>query len=70
MGFPDFSPDLLITSSGSVGFDKSLDFVLEVPAFLLDKQDLAIKKAPPVRFRVTGTFDKPVVTQIQGGQDK
>jgi len=69
-GFPDISADLVATSSGSVGFDKSLDFVLEVPAFLVDKQDLEIKKAPPVRFRVTGTLDKPVVTQIQGGKDK
>ena len=31
LGFPDFSPDLLITPRGSVGFDKSLDFVLAVP---------------------------------------
>jgi hypothetical protein len=53
-----------------VGFDKSLDFVLAVPAVLVDKQDLKIRKAPPVRFRVTGTLDKPVVTQIKGGKYK
>jgi hypothetical protein len=57
-------------SSGSVGLDKSLDLVLEVPAFLVDKQDLEIKKAPPVRFRITGTIDKPVVTPIKDGKDK
>jgi hypothetical protein len=69
-GFPDISPDLLITSRGSIGFDKSLDFDLDVPAILLDKTDLAIKKAPPVRFRVTGTLDKPVVTEIKEKKDK
>ena len=68
-GFPDISPDLIAKSSGSVGFDKSLDFVLEVPAFLVDKKELDIKKAPPVRFRVTGTIDKPVVTQIKDGKE-
>jgi hypothetical protein len=69
-GFPDISPDLIATSSGSVGIDKSLDVVLEVPGFLVDKKDLDIKKAPPVRFRITGTIDKPVVTQITDGKDK
>jgi hypothetical protein len=69
-GFPDISADLVATSSGFVGFDKSLDFVLEVPAVLVDKQDLKIKKAPPVRFRVTGTLDKPIVTEIKKGKAK
>jgi hypothetical protein len=69
-GFPDFSPDLIITSRGSVGFDKSLDFVLEVPAVLLDKQNLEIKKAAHVHFRVTGTIDTPIVTEIKEGKDK
>jgi len=69
-GFPDISPDLIAKSSGSVGLDKSLDVVLEVPGFLVDKKDLGIKKAPPVRFRITGTIDKPVVTQIKDGKDK
>jgi hypothetical protein len=70
LGFPDISPDLIATSSGSVGFDKSLDLVLEVPGVLVDKKELDIKKAPPVRFRITGTIDKPVVTQIKDGKDK
>jgi hypothetical protein len=69
-GFPDISPDLVAVSSGSVGLDKSLDLVLEVPAFLVDKPNLEIKKAPPVRFRITGTIDKPVVTPIKDGKDK
>jgi hypothetical protein len=69
-GFPDFSPDLLITSRGSVGLDKSLDLVLAVPSILVDKQNLEIKKAPPVHFRVTGTIDKPIVKEIKDGKDK
>jgi hypothetical protein len=69
-GFPDISPDLIAKSSGSVGLDKSLDVVLEVPGFLVDKKDIDIKKAPPVRFRITGTIDKPVVTLINDGKDK
>jgi hypothetical protein len=69
-GFPDISPDLIAKSSGSVGLDKSLDIVLEVPGFLVDKKDIDIKKAPPVRFRITGTIDKPVVNQIKDGKDK
>jgi hypothetical protein len=70
LGFPDISPDLIAKSNGSVGFDKSLDFVLELPAFLVDKKELDIKKAPPVRFRVTGTLEKPIVTEIKDGKDK
>jgi hypothetical protein len=69
-GLPDISPDLVATSSGFVGFDESLDIVLEVPAFLVDKKELDIKKAPPVRFRVTGTLDKPVVTEIKDVKGK
>jgi hypothetical protein len=69
-GFPDFSPDLLITSRGSVGLDKSLDFVLTVPSILVDKKDLEIRKAAPVHFRVTGTIGKPIVTEIKEGKDK
>jgi hypothetical protein len=69
-GFPDFSPDLLITSRGSVGFDKSLDLVLEVPAVLVDKKNLEIKKAPPVHFRVTGTIEKPIVKEFKDSKGK
>jgi hypothetical protein len=68
-GFPDFSSDLLITSRGSVGIDKSLDIILVVPSVLVDTKDLEIKKAAPVHFRVTGTIDKPIVTEIKEGED-
>jgi hypothetical protein len=62
--FPDLSPDLLVTSRGSVGFDKSLDFELEVPSIFADKKDGEIQKRSPARFRFTGTIDKPIVTEI------
>ncbi len=67
-GFPDISPDLLIRSSGSVGYDRTLDLVLDVPSILLDKANPAGKKTAPVRLRVTGTIDKPVVTEIKDGK--
>ena len=65
IGFPDISPDLIIKSRGSVGFDKSLDFELEVPSILVDKKEVNVKEGPPVRFRVTGTIDQPLVTEIK-----
>ncbi len=64
-GLPDISPDLLIRSSGSVGYDKTLDLVLDVPSILLDKAKPDGKKTAAVRLRVTGTIDKPVVTEIK-----
>ncbi len=67
-GFPDISPDLLIHSSGSVGYDRTLDLVLDVPSILLDKAGPSGKKTAPVRLRVTGTIDKPVVTEVKGGK--
>jgi hypothetical protein len=71
LGFPDISPDLLVTSIGSVGFDSSLDLVLEIPRILLDKKELAITKGSvPVRLRVTGTIDVPIVTEIKEPKDK
>jgi hypothetical protein len=71
IGLPDIAPDLIIKSHGSVGFDKSLDFELEVPSILVDKKEIDVKEGPPVRFRVTGTLDKPIVTEIKkDGKDK
>jgi hypothetical protein len=62
--FPDISPDLLVTSRGSVGFDRSLDFELEVPSIFADNKDVEIKQRAPARFRFTGTIEKPIVTEI------
>jgi hypothetical protein len=66
-GFPDISPKLMVSSRGSVGLDKSLDLVLEVPRILLQKTNnpADIVAQAPVRFRVTGTIGKPVVTEIK-----
>lgn len=68
LGFPEIAAELLVASKGSVGFDQTLDFELEVPGVLLDKKALEIKKAAPVRFRVTGTVDQPVVTEIKSDE--
>jgi hypothetical protein len=68
-GFPDISPDLLISARGSVGYDKSLDIVLDVPAILLDKDNPATKTAP-VRLRITGTLDKPIVKDVKDEPSK
>ena len=71
LGFPDISPDLIANSRGSVGFDGSLDIVLEVPRLVLKKKDAPDPKAPPpVRFQITGTIDKPIVTEIKEEKDK
>jgi hypothetical protein len=69
-GFPDISPDLLISSQGWVGYDKSLDLVLEVPRILVDKKGVEIKKLDPVHFRVTGTIDQPIVKDIKPDKGK
>ncbi len=68
-GFPDISPDLLIRSSGSVGYDRTLDLVLDVPSILVDKANPGGKKTAHVRLHVTGTIDKPVVTEIKDGKN-
>jgi hypothetical protein len=70
IGFPDISPDLIVTSRGFVGFDKSLDLEVDVPGILVDKKDLDIKKGDTVRFRVRGTIDKPIVTEIKARKVK
>jgi hypothetical protein len=65
-GFPDISPELLISSRGSVGFDKTLDFVLEVPSIFINRTTGQVTRgSTPVRLRVTGTLDNPTVTEIK-----
>jgi hypothetical protein len=70
IGFPDISPDLIASSRGSVGFDGSLDVVLEVPRLGLKQKATPDPTAPPVRFRIAGTIDKPVVTEFKQERDK
>ncbi len=64
-GFPDISRDLLIRSRGSVGYDRTLDLTLDVPSIIVGKKTL-----PPVRMRVTGTIEKPIVTEVKDGKGK
>jgi hypothetical protein len=72
IGFPDISPDLLVSSRGSVGLDRSLDLELHVPRIVVKgRNDPSISKGTtPVRFRVTGTMEKPTVTEIKDEKDK
>src|SRR5262249_19020628 len=66
MGLPDIDPKLFVTCSGSVGLDKSLDLMLEAPRIVSPfRKDIGDPNAP-VRLRVTGTLDKPVVAEIKG----
>jgi hypothetical protein len=66
LGFPDISPKLLANSSGSVGLDKSLDLVLEVPSVQAEA-GLARENVTRehVRFSIKGTIDDPVVVELE-----
>lgn len=72
IGFPDIAPNLVANSQGFVGLDHSLDIVLEVPRIVVPgrKEPVDPKTTAPVRLRVTGTIEKPVVTEIKGEKDK
>jgi hypothetical protein len=69
LGLPDIDPKLLVSSRGSVGLDHSLDLVLELPRLAVPGRP-APAGAGPVRLRVTGTIEKPKVTEIKDGKDK
>jgi hypothetical protein len=59
---PEFSSELTIRTSGSVGFDESLDLqiVVPVPGDLLGDGPLARRLAgQPLQLHVTGTLKKP-----------
>jgi hypothetical protein len=62
VGLPDVSPDLLVNSRGSIGLDRTLDVVLDVPRIMLNPAD---RSTAPLRWRVTGTPDRPIVTEIR-----
>src|SRR5262245_6856872 len=57
ISFPDISPDLKITSSGSIGIDETLDLKIELPR--IDKAKY--KEKGPIHCHVTGTVRKPVM---------
>jgi hypothetical protein len=62
-GFPDISPDLVVRSSGSVGFDETLDLHIELPR-LLPKEKAAELGTPtePVQVHITGTVSEPILS--------
>jgi hypothetical protein len=57
IGFPEIDPDLVISSSGSIGIDETLDLYLEMPRLLKHKRDQG-----PLRCHVTGTIHEPKIT--------
>ena len=62
LAFPEISPDLAVRTSGSVGFDESLDLrvELQIPQDLLAPTALATALAQaPITLQVTGTLDEP-----------
>jgi len=67
IGFPDIAPALMVSSRGSVGLDHSLDIELVVPRIALPGKPAAVdpKATAPVQLRITGTIEKPIVTEIK-----
>jgi hypothetical protein len=72
IGLPDIAPDLVVSSRGSVGLDHSLDLELEVPRIPVKGRNdpLVTRGAASVRLHVTGTIEKPTVTEIKAEKDK
>ena len=59
---PNLAPGFLVTSSGSVGFDQTLDLVvsLDVPKTLVDNMPVVAKLvAQPIEIPVKGTIEDP-----------
>jgi hypothetical protein len=57
LGFPEIDPELVISSSGSIGIDETLDLYLEMPRLRKHKRDKG-----PLRCHVTGTIHEPKIT--------
>jgi hypothetical protein len=58
IGLPDIDPELQLTSSGSVGLDKTLDLFVEVP-----RLDKALRQEKgPAKCHITGTLANPKIT--------
>ncbi len=63
-GLPEISPELQIRTQGSVGMDRSLDMLVEVPIpldLIHDGPILRMLSERPLRLHVRGTLDKPVL---------
>lgn len=63
-GLPDISPDLMVSSQGSVGIDESLDLTLVVPQILTGEEKTTGDQIKPVTLRVRGTILEPIVTEV------
>lgn len=64
-GLPDISPDLMVSSQGSVGIDESLDLTLVVPQILAGEEKTKTgDQIKPVTLRVSGTILEPIVTEV------
>ncbi len=67
IGFPDLSANLLGTSRGSVGIDRSLDLDLRLPTgFVKSLNGTDPAGAKFAWFKVSGTLDEPKVTELSG----
>ena len=65
-GLPGVSKDLVAESRGSVGLDRTLDLVIEVPRFVADGAAVpVVDHANPVAFHITGTIEKPVAVEVK-----
>jgi hypothetical protein len=62
IGFPDIDPELVLTSRGSVGLDRTLDLFVELP-----RLDRALRKEKgPARCRITGSVAAPRIAVEDG----
>ena len=64
IGFPDISPELVVTSHGSVGLDRSLDLTLEVPETLAKLGGVTDDPSRRIQYRISGTIDLPLVVEV------
>src|SRR5262249_18448288 len=62
IGFPQIDPDLLVSSRGSVGLDKTLDLQVELPRL----DPILRKEKGPAKCHVTGTISNPKIAVRDG----
>lgn len=67
-GLPEIAEDLVLATSGSVGLDRTLDLIVEVPlggSLLAERPWLRRVADKPLRLSVTGTIEEPKVGLAQ-----
>ena len=70
LGCPEISPDLKITSSGSVGLDESIDLQITVPEVLVAEDAEKVDRTAVVHFHVSGTLDEPRIERLPVDADQ